>query len=1190
MIKDTTKSIIERTLKSSFSKEQFLSFTRNLLNFIDEEKSFHAHGYIKEKFKKTADIVRTYERLGTYSDPNGKKIDILIVYLAKNNSIDRARTSLRNFVADYLKQRDQKDAALVAFVSPNFDDWRFSLVKMEYKFEENESGKVKVKEEFTPARRWSFLVGSKESSHTAQSRLAPIIEDDERNPTLEQLEEAFNIEKVTKEFFEKYRELFLRLKENLDSMREKDAKIDADFTKKDIDTVDFAKKLLGQIVFLYFLQKKGWFGVERDEDWGSGPKDFLRQLYNKKHGDYQNFFNEVLEPMFYEALARERDDDYYGRFNCKIPFLNGGLFDPIGDYDWVHTDINLDNEIFSNDRRTKQGDIGDGILDIFDRYNFTVREDEPLEKEVAVDPEMLGKVFENLLEVKDRKSKGTYYTPREIVHYMCEQSLINYLSTSLESKVRKEEIEEFIKIGEEVLENETWAVQKEDESASQIPRSIKNNAEFIDKKLADIKVCDPAIGSGAFPVGIMSEIVSARLSLNPFLCKSTSNIECFGRTVYDFKMHAITNSIYGVDIDPGAVEIAKLRLWLSLVVDENDIKNIKPLPNLDYKIMQGNSLLEEFDGIKLFDESIIPKEKDDIEERINKANLKINELQREFIKLHSQGKLSKSREQLLKLQLNEQKKIISESQKAPKQNGSIDLFGQADEIQKKWDELTQLHRQIVNETNRDRKREMLKRASELEWKFIEASLKKEGKLESLSKIEKFKKLNTKPFFLWHLHFADVFNQKSGFNVIIGNPPYGAELTREEKNTFKLLYGDVHVRTPDTFNYFISKSIKILSPVNGTISFIVSNNLLFQNEYFKTREIFLKQMQINSVLNLGDSVFENAIVPSCVFVVSLPKKDGTFFKYADFRKHNKVINDNNSSHNFQNYSTKVLLETPAMVFGISKNVVNILKKISEKSATVDSIVDEVACGISTGGDKIFRISRDQSVNLKLEKELLRKVVIGREMGKYYCKNTDHFIIYTSRETNIDDYPNIKKYLNEFKDRLEKRSESKAGILPWFALNRQRNPELFEGIKIIFRQTDDSIKATLEKNSYYSLDSTLILKLRTDCEYSYEYVLGILNSTLMNFIYQQFTQEGGRIFAQVKPQNIRKLFIPNADHNKQKEIIERVTKIFDNTKDINYFENCDKQARVKDCERQIDHIIYRIYNLSPEEINIVEGVDK
>ena len=183
-----------------------------------------------------------------------------------------------------------KDAALAAFVSPGKDDWRFSLVKMDYRFEQSKSGRMKVKEEFTPARRWSFLVGANEKSHTAQSRLVNILANDEQSPTLEEIEKSFDIETVTKEFFLKYRELFLRTKEELDKIVEKNSKVKTDFEAKGVDTVNFAKKLLGQIVFLYFLQKKGWFGVGRDNDWGTGSRHFLRELFEKKHAEYNNFF------------------------------------------------------------------------------------------------------------------------------------------------------------------------------------------------------------------------------------------------------------------------------------------------------------------------------------------------------------------------------------------------------------------------------------------------------------------------------------------------------------------------------------------------------------------------------------------------------------------------------------------------------------------------------------------------------------------------------------------------------------------------------------------------------------------------------------------------------------------------------------------------------------------------------------
>ncbi|MCD6284051.1 class I SAM-dependent DNA methyltransferase, partial [bacterium] len=562
MEKSSAVRIVRQTFQNPFDKESFVYFIKSLLNHIELAPFIYRGNFIPDAYKP---YIKTLERIGKYQDKDGKKIDLLIVHLKKETSLERARTMQRNFIAWYLngsRGNVLKDAALVAFVSPDSDDWRFSLVKMDYRLDAS-GEKVRIRQELTPARRFSFLVGKNESSHTAQSRLVPILQDDSRDPTLRDLEEAFSVEKVTKEFFEKYRQLFHKVKEALDEIVKKDKKVRHDFKKKNIDTVNFAKKLLGQIVFLYFLQKKGWFGVERDKDWGTGPKNFLRLLFEKEIINYDNFFNDVLEPLFYNTLAVERTDDYSDRFNCKIPFLNGGLFDPLNNYDWVHTDILLPNELFSNNVKTKEGDIGTGILDIFDRYNFTVKEDEPLEKEVAVDPEMLGKVFENLLEVKDRKSKGTYYTPREIVHYMCQQSLINYLKTEC-SDIEGKKIESLI--NPKVITKKDYQKfrksggRKEQVIEGAILLLWEKEAEELDKKLKTIRICDPACGSGAFLVGMMQEIISARKRLNFILNREIDS--------YELKRHTIQNCLYGVDIDPGAVEIAKLRLWLSLVVDE----------------------------------------------------------------------------------------------------------------------------------------------------------------------------------------------------------------------------------------------------------------------------------------------------------------------------------------------------------------------------------------------------------------------------------------------------------------------------------------------------------------------------------------------------------------------------------------------------------------------------------------------
>ncbi len=580
------QKLVQKTLEAPFDKDRFVYLVKNILNRV-EDAPFTYQG--KSIFAGFADSIKLCERVGKYRDPNDsdKHIDILIVHLQKGTSLERARTMQRNYVAKYLNgSRGDvlRDAALVAFVAPNSDDWRFSFVKMEYRFDET----GKIREELTPARRCSFLVGTNEHSHTAQSCLLPVLSGDEADPTLKDLEDIFSVERVTKEFFEKYRDLFLDLEEALGAIVERDAEVKADFEAKGVNTVDFAKKLLGQIVFLYFLQKKGWFGVARGGEWGAGSKHFLRELFEKKHGDYDNFFNDILEPLFYEALRLERTDDYYSRFNCRIPFLNGGLFDPLGDYDWVNTDILLPNELFSNTYHTKEGDSGNGVLDIFDRYNFTVKEDEPLEKEVAVDPEMLGKVFENLLEIKDRKSQGTYYTPREIVHYMCRESLTHYLAAELDGRVKKDEIETLLKYGEAVVENDSRVIGEGRETqryAFRLPQDVREHAALIDEKLDTLRVCDPAVGSGAFVVGMMNEVVRTRNALATYLDDAKE------RTPYHFKRHAIQNCLYGVDIEPSAVEIAKLRLWLSLIVDEEKREAIQPLPNLDYKIVRGDALL-----------------------------------------------------------------------------------------------------------------------------------------------------------------------------------------------------------------------------------------------------------------------------------------------------------------------------------------------------------------------------------------------------------------------------------------------------------------------------------------------------------------------------------------------------------------------------------------------------------------------
>ncbi len=556
-------------LNSTFNQQQFNE--QEFVNFI-----YHLFGKetaISEQNLNISSQHQAYfsscKKIANFTDGKAELM-VLIVQLAENKNLDLARTLQRNFIAEIL-QNHYMQYAIVAFVDYNQTNWRFSLVKLQHNFN-TENNKLNVSTELSPAKRFSFLLGKNEGNHTIKKQFYSILNGDKGNvATIAQIEQAFSIETITDDFFAKYKELFHRLSESLTAILAKDSAIAMHFSEKQINEADFAKKTLGQIVFLYFLQKKGWFGVASSEAWGSGDKNFLKNYFNKN--STKHFFNDCLEPLFYQALAIDRGENanYSKIDNLRFPFLNGGLFEPINDYGYETNKINIPNHLFSNHNKTKEGDIGDGILDIFDRYNFTVNENEPLECEVAVDPEMLGKVFENLLDIKDRKSKGAFYTPREIVHYMCQESLINYLQTK--TNLPLHDLKDFIK--NKALNN------------------IYNSALQLDLLLANIKVCDPAVGSGAFMLGMLTEIVNARLALDKILATNLKE--------YDLKLFAIANSIYGVDLDAGAVEIAKLRLWLALVVEE---ETPSALPNLDHKIMQGNSLLETYEGIQLFDNNL----------------------------------------------------------------------------------------------------------------------------------------------------------------------------------------------------------------------------------------------------------------------------------------------------------------------------------------------------------------------------------------------------------------------------------------------------------------------------------------------------------------------------------------------------------------------------------------------------------
>ena len=761
------------------------------------------------------DHISQYHRIGKYIDPNGHALDFLIVETKSLSKLDRARTSLRNFVVKHL-QTFEKDYALAAFYSKEDGgrDWRFSFVKIEIETERTDKDKIKAHKELTPAKRYSFLVGMDENSYTAQKQLLPLLQNDFSNPTIEDIESAFSIEKVTDEFFEQYKELYLKLSENIELTNV--------ILNAGLEPSRFAKKLLGQIVFLYFLQKKGWLGVPKDESWGKGQKQYMQKLFDEAYNSGKNYFLDYLQFLFYEALAKDRKDtadpSYYRRFGCKIPFLNGGLFE--ADYEWQSINIVIPNELFRNKEKNKAGDKGTGILDVFDRYNFTIKEDEPLEKEVAVDPEMLGKVFEKMLEIKERKSKGSFYTPREIVHYICQESLINYLDNSLNDlnftdqlinenhaslndkninkknptkleiehkkpRVPKEDIETFIRKGYLAIENDQHVHAKGKETETykfQLSEIIRSHADLIDEKLATIKICDPAMGSGAFPVGLLLELVGAQKVLLPYLSKVylSKKLKIIDlipeeferdteRYMYKVKRHSIQESIYGVDIDASAIDIARLRLWLSLIVDEEDFHSIEALPNLDYKIIRGNSLI----GFPIGWQS--------------SAFDKIEKLKNEFF-----DETNSDKKKELKTQID---KEINE-----RINTSKSVFGY-----------------------------------EVDFDF-------------------------------KLFFSEVWHYKNGFDIVIGNPPFVTKISPKETMYFKQHYKTTQGKKYDLFRLFIEKSLSLLSP-GSNLSFIVPDVIMNLKQASLLRKFIIERYYLAYITIAPIKTFDASVEPVIIGIIN-----------------------------------------------------------------------------------------------------------------------------------------------------------------------------------------------------------------------------------------------------------------------------------------------------------------------------------
>ena len=508
-----------------------------------------------------------------------KPIHLFDVTVSDHVRMARNRVSLQLIIRDILKSKSGSAGAFMVFryEDSRRHEWRFSFC---YKAHEDEKS--------TDAKRFTFLFGPNHSCRTAAENFLNLFQQNAEGQRVkvEHIREAFSVEALSKEFFDKYREHYARFVLHATGKRyvkqankweertehAPDEAIMQAFGGDEKRVRDYVKKLLGRIVFLHFLQKKGWMGVSDGGHWGEGKFRFMYKLFEEATAEQQaDFVHEVLEHLFFHALNTDRkaDNDLYDTRvfdeKVRVPYLNGGLFEE-DDADRCFkacTDARFPAELFEK------------LFAFFEQYNFTIDENDPDDAQVGVDPEMLGRIFESLLE--DNKEKGAFYTPKEIVQYMCRRSLTAYLQTDIpkEKEKMRQAIDCFVR------------TKDYNELRLKLPPSLR---EQVAERLRTVKICDPAIGSGAFPMGLLRELYLCRIALEDGVRENRAKSHA------EIKKEILQQNIYGVDLDRGAVDIARLRFWLSLVVDE-DVP--QPLPNLDYKIMQGNSLLERYKDIDL---------------------------------------------------------------------------------------------------------------------------------------------------------------------------------------------------------------------------------------------------------------------------------------------------------------------------------------------------------------------------------------------------------------------------------------------------------------------------------------------------------------------------------------------------------------------------------------------------------------
>jgi len=1086
------------------------------------------------------------------------------VLLQPKVRIEQSKVAIQQYVRKLLTAGQ---AALINFVpgkdfSPSGEMsagqrgvWRLTLVAKDSVL--TDKG---VKEKTTQAKRYTFLLGPSETCKTAAERFEVL--STEKEITLQTLVNAFSVEKLSKAFFDEYTLHYQNFCDYLQESNYRKSVFNISFpanaSKQDKDKAgkpirDFVKKLLGRIVFLYFVQKKGWLGAS-DTNYSDGVGDFIKQLFNKS-GRNDTFYSNWLTVFFFDTLNKERPNDDFvmpdGK-TVKVPFLNGGLFDK-EEFD-EHL-LTFPSKLFHNPDfedvilTPKSNGYARGFLDFLDAFNFTVYEDSPDDHTVAVDPEMLGHIFENLLE--DNKDKGAFYTPKEIVHYMCQESLIEYLATGLQNEytvyrqlgdmqfelfgneTRQGQLKLIEELGEKGLDRDEVAYMVKHKDISNL---IHKQLYSIDKLLDRVKICDPAIGSGAFPMGLLQEIFSIKELLAYETGKEWKPAET--------KLNIIQNSIYGVDIEKGAVDIARLRFWLSLVVDE---EKPKALPNLDYKIVVGDSLISKFDGeiveIDWERKSSVGKA-DEYVKNVQRLLVEVADKQKKYFNPNNKNK----------------KKLQAEIR-----NLKIELL---------INQLSFNKELYIGKTVQ--KGGFMPTAADIKHN-TERELQIRGFDNLIHKLKNLLQHPGEPFnhFDWKLDFPEVLNPylvkgNAGFDIVIGNPPYlnFKMYSTEDKEVYRHLFSEVFDGKADIYYYFFYKSYEI-SKTQGITSLITSRYWIEAEYAKKLRKFVSNKTTLKEIIDFKNvTVFDGIGIKTCIT---------SFLNIPDYLTHFHYRFHPGKKIDYIDLSEYVSNIIPAenITAKDSWNLTNeestdILKLIEKETISLEEIAN-CKQGIVTGLDKAFITTENEFKNLP--KKIVKPWLKVGDIQKYAIELVEkRELVYTKLINSLDDYPQLKQRLLPFKPKLSNRREAKNGKIRWFDLQWPREQELFESEKLICRFKASENTFCYDANGFYSSADTTVVALneRGKKKYETKYLLALLNSKVLSFYFKSYGKLMDYRF-EYYPGPVGRLRIKNTTKQKwYSTIVDYI--LFLKTQDL---QSVSDQLIPSYFEQIIDGMVYELY---------------